>query len=78
MPAKSAEIAVRQLGDYRIIREIGRGAYSLAFAHSVRVDAQDNIWTVDEGSNMVMKFNPQGLVTMVLGRKDEAVDMFAE
>ena len=23
---------------------------------------------------MVMKFNPQGLVTMVLGRKDEAVD----
>jgi len=23
---------------------------------------------------MVMKFNPQGLVTMVLGRKDEAID----
>ena len=29
---------------------------------------------MDEGSNMVMKFNPQGLVTLVLGRKDEAVD----
>ena len=30
------------------------------------------MWVVDEGSNMVMKFNPQGRVTMVLGRKDEA------
>jgi len=24
------------------------------------VDAQDNIWAVDEGTNMVIKFNPQG------------------
>src|SRR3982751_5710244 len=26
------------------VREIGRGAYALLVAHSVRVDAQDNIW----------------------------------
>jgi hypothetical protein len=33
---------------------------------------------VDEGAKMVMKFNPQGLVTMVLGRKDEAIDYLEE
>ena len=31
------------------IREIGRNNYGFSFAHSVRVDAQDNIWAVDEG-----------------------------
>jgi hypothetical protein len=25
-------------------------------AHGVRVDSQDNIWVVDEGTNMVVKF----------------------
>ena len=40
------------------IREIGRGVYSHAFAHSVRVDAQDNIWTVDEGTDMITKSAP--------------------
>jgi hypothetical protein len=34
------------------------------FAHAVRVDPQDNIWAVDEGSNMVIKFNPEGRVVM--------------
>ena len=41
------------------IREIGRGVYSHAFAHSVRVDAQDNIWTVDEGTDMLTKLAPR-------------------
>jgi len=40
----------------------------------VRVDAQDNIWTVDEGTNMVIKFNPAGRVVMVIGRRPEAVE----
>jgi hypothetical protein len=44
------------------------------FAHAVRVDKDDNIWAVDEGSNMVIKFNPQGRVTMVIGRRPEAVE----
>jgi hypothetical protein len=34
------------------IREIGEGLYGFVFAHAVRVDSQDNIWAVDEGSNM--------------------------
>ena len=39
------------------VREIGQGLYGLEFAHAVRVDAQDNVWVVDEGTNMVIKFN---------------------
>src|ERR1700704_1236297 len=55
------------------VREIGQGLYGFAFAHAVRVDSQDNIWAVDEGTNMVIKFNPAGRVVMVLGRRPEAV-----
>src|ERR1700755_3568373 len=48
------------------IREIGRNNYGFAFAHSVRVDAQDNIWAVDEGTDMLVKFSPEGKVLMVI------------
>jgi NHL repeat len=54
-------------------KEWGVGLYSSEFAHAVRVDPQDNVWVVDEGSNMVVKFNPEGRVTMVLGRRPEPV-----
>jgi len=60
-----------QKGNY--IREIGEGLYGFAFAHAVRVDSQDNIWAVDEGTNMVIKFNPEGRVVMVLGHRPESV-----
>ena len=56
------------------VREIGRGSYGFSMAHAVRVDSQDNIWTVDEGTNTVVKFNPQGRVEMVLGRRHESVE----
>jgi len=56
----------------KFLRFIGEGLYGFTFAHVVRVDPQDNVWTVDEGSNMVIKFNPEGQVTMLLGRKPEA------
>jgi len=55
------------------VKEWGIGVYGLEFAHQVRVDAQDNVWIVDEGTNMVIKFNPQGRVVMVLGRRPEPV-----
>ena len=61
-----------QNGNY--VREIGQGNYGFEFAHTVRVDAQDNIWAVDEGTNMIIKFNPEGRVVMVLGRRPEAVE----
>jgi len=60
-----------QNGKY--LREIGEGLYGFEFAHSVRVDAEDNIWLVDEGSNLVIKFNPEGRVVMVLGHRPEVV-----
>jgi hypothetical protein len=57
------------------IREIGRNNYGFAFAHSVRVDAQDNIWAVDEGTDMIIKFNPEGRVVMTIGRRPDPVRM---
>jgi DNA-binding beta-propeller fold protein YncE len=60
-----------QNGKY--LREIGQGLYGFVFAHAVRVDRQDNIWVIDEGSNMVIKFDPEGRVLMTLGRKPEAL-----
>jgi DNA-binding beta-propeller fold protein YncE len=57
----------------KYIREIGQGLYGLVFAHTVRIDRQDNIWVVDEGANMVIKFNPEGRVVMTMGRKPEAI-----
>jgi hypothetical protein len=54
------------------IREIGQGLYGFAMAHAVRVDSDDNIWAVDEGTDMVIKFNPQGRVSMLLGRRPES------
>src|SRR6202163_1799573 len=60
-----------QNGNY--VREIGEGLYGFEFAHSVRVDPEDNIWVVDEGANMVIKFNPAGRVVMVLGHRPDVV-----
>jgi DNA-binding beta-propeller fold protein YncE len=56
----------------KFVREIGRGVYGFQMAHAVRVDPQDNIWVVDEGTDTVMKFNPAGRIEMVLGRRPEA------
>jgi sugar lactone lactonase YvrE len=58
-----------QNGNY--VREIGKELYGHVFCHGVRVDAQDNIWVIDEGANSIIKFNPEGRVTMVLGRRPE-------
>ena len=59
-------------GDY--LREIGHHLYAWSFAHTVKVDAEDNVWVTDKGSDMVIKFNPEGRVDMVFGRKQEASD----
>jgi streptogramin lyase len=60
--------------DGRYLREIGRNLYAWAFAHTVRIDKQDNIWATDKGSDMVVKFTPDGRVDMIFGRKQEASD----
>jgi hypothetical protein len=56
------------------IREIGKGLYGWAFAHSVRIDKDDNIWAIDKGSDMIIKFNQAGRVQWVFGRRKESAD----
>lgn len=58
----------------KYVREIGKGLYAWAYAHAIRVDRNDNLWAIDKGSDMVIRFNPQGRVSMVFGRKKEASD----
>jgi DNA-binding beta-propeller fold protein YncE len=57
----------------KFTREIGQGVYGFLFAAQVRVDPQDNLWVVDEYSSMVMKFDAQGRVAFLLGRKPENI-----
>jgi DNA-binding beta-propeller fold protein YncE len=58
----------------KYLREIGVGLYGFMFAQAVRVDAEDNIWTVDRGSNVIVKFDPAGHVLTTLGRKPESIN----
>jgi DNA-binding beta-propeller fold protein YncE len=60
--------------DGKFIREIGKNLYAWSYAHAVRIDPEDNIWAVDKGSDMIIRFNPEGRVTLVFGRKKEASD----
>lgn len=60
--------------DGKFIREIGHNLYAWSFAHAVKADPEDNIWVADKGSDMVIKFDPEGRVAMVFGRKQEASD----
>src|SRR5262245_63341825 len=56
------------------LREISKGSYAWAEAHSVRIDKEDNIWAIDKGSDMIVKFNTAGRVLWVLGRRKESAD----
>jgi DNA-binding beta-propeller fold protein YncE len=57
----------------KFVREIGKDSYGFMFAAQVRVDPSDNLWVVDQMTNMVIKFDPQGRVALLLGRKAESV-----
>jgi DNA-binding beta-propeller fold protein YncE len=56
------------------LREIGKGLYAWSEAHTVRIDKDDNIWAIDKGSDMIIKFNQAGRVVMVFGRRSESAD----
>jgi hypothetical protein len=60
--------------DGTYLREIGKGLYAWSEAHSVRIDKDDNIWAIDKGSDMIIKFNQAGQVMMVFGRRKESAD----
>ena len=46
-------------GQGRVVRSWGSGLY--ATPHSVRIDPEGNIWTVDAAASRVIKFSPQGV-----------------
>src|ERR1700730_9756357 len=57
----------------KFVKEIGVGVYGFNFAQAVKIDPQDNIWVVDQGSSNVIKFDPEGRILLVLSRKPEAI-----
>jgi DNA-binding beta-propeller fold protein YncE len=75
-PAAAQLLEFDQNGEF--VGEIGRGNYAWAFAHTVRVDKDDNIWAVDKGSDMIVKFNPNGRILWVFGRRKESADEHAK
>ncbi len=56
----------------KFVREIGAGLFT--HPHGLRIDAQDNIWTTDDGSHLVLKLNHDGRPLLVLGRKGVAAE----
>src|SRR5262252_5607586 len=59
----------------KFVREIGQGVYGFNFAQAVKIDPQDNIWVVDQGSSNVIKFDQEGRILLVLSRKPEAISV---
>jgi hypothetical protein len=58
----------------KFVKLWGPDNYAASFAHEVRVDRFDNVWMVDEGSNMIVEFDKNGNLVKELGRKPEAID----
>ena len=48
--------------DGKILRSWGKGLYKIP--HSIRIDPQGNVWTVDAASSTVIEFSPQGEILM--------------
>jgi DNA-binding beta-propeller fold protein YncE len=57
----------------KFVRELGQDVYGFNAAIGLRVDPQDNVWTIDAAANQVVKFTPEGHITLVLGRKPETI-----
>jgi hypothetical protein len=56
------------------VKEFGVGSYGFSFAHAVRVDKDNNVWAVDEGTNVIQKFSPDGKLLMVLGKRPDPLE----
>ncbi|NQZ79438.1 MAG: 6-bladed beta-propeller [Colwellia sp.] len=53
----------------RFVKEIGQGNFTKP--HGLRIDRHGNIWTTDVNNHLVLRFSPEGKVTMVLGMKNK-------
>ena len=58
----------------KFVKEWGPNNYAESFAHAVRVDKNDDVWQVDEGSGMIVEYDPSGQNIFWLGRTPEAID----
>jgi len=54
-------------------RELGQDVYGFNAAIGLRVDPQDNVWTIDAAASQIVKFDTEGRVVLVLGRKPETI-----
>lgn len=59
----------------KFVRELGQDVYGFNAAVGLRVDPQDNVWTIDMAANQVVKFDTEGRVALVLGRKPETISV---
>jgi hypothetical protein len=59
----------------KFVRELGQDVYGFNAAYGLRIDPQDNVWTIDAAANQVVKFDSEGRVALVLGRKPEAISV---
>ena len=57
--------------DGKIVRSWGKGLYQIP--HSIRIDPQGNVWTVDSGNSMVLKFTPKGEKLMEISVGEQPV-----
>ena len=58
--------------DGKFLRSYGDGLPIFEGPHNARYDAQDNVWYVDAGNNVIVKFDTAKRLRMVLGRRPEA------
>jgi 6-bladed beta-propeller len=59
----------------KFVRELGQDVYGFNTAFGLRVDPQDNVWTIDQSASQVVKFDREGRLLLVLGRKPEAINV---
>src|SRR5580704_14160043 len=55
-------------GDF--VSSFGEGSPVFRRPHSIRFDAQDNLWFVGAGDNLVVKFDQKRRVVQALGRRE--------
>jgi DNA-binding beta-propeller fold protein YncE len=60
----------------KVLRSWGKGDYKIP--HSIRIDPASNVWTVDAGSSVVVKYSPLGekLMTITVGEQPETGNAF--
>jgi DNA-binding beta-propeller fold protein YncE len=55
----------------KVLRSWGRGEFNIP--HSIRIDPSGNVWTVDAGSSVIIKYSPLGekLMTITVGERPD-------